>query len=33
MSEVRALVKEGAELSFRIGYGTNGDLTINATAF
>lgn len=33
MSEVRALVKSGAELSFRIGYGSNGDFTINATAF
>ena len=33
MSEVRAMVKSGAELSFRIGYGSNGDFTINATAF
>jgi hypothetical protein len=33
MSEVRALVKSGSELSFRIGYGSNGDFTINATAF
>ena len=33
MSEVRATVKSGAELSFRIGYGSNGDFTINATAF
>lgn len=33
MSEVRAMVKSGAELSFRIGYGSNGDFTINATVF
>ena len=33
MSEVRATVKSGVELSFRIGYGSNGDFTINATAF
>lgn len=33
MSEVRASVKSGSELSFRIGYGSNGDFTINATAF
>jgi type IV pilus biogenesis protein CpaD/CtpE len=33
MSEVRATVKVGAEISFRIGYGSNGDFTINATAF
>ena len=33
MSEVRANVKAGVELNFRIGYGSNGDFTINATAF
>jgi hypothetical protein len=33
MSEVRANVKIGSELNFRIGYGSNGDFTINATAF
>lgn len=33
MSEVRASVKPGMELNFRIGYGSNGDFTINATAF
>lgn len=33
MSEVRANVKTGMELNFRIGYGSNGDFTINATAF
>ena len=33
MSEVRASVKPGIELNFRIGYGSNGDFTINATAF
>jgi hypothetical protein len=33
MSEVHATVKKGAVLSFRIGYGSNGDFTINATAF
>lgn len=33
MSEVRATVKTGNELSFRVGYGSNGDFTINPTAF
>lgn len=33
MSEVRANVTPGGELNFRIGYGSNGDFTINATAF
>lgn len=33
MSEVPAAVKSGKELSFRIGYGSNGDFMINATAF
>ncbi len=33
LSEVRAMVKSGAELNFRIGYGSSGDFTINATAF
>jgi hypothetical protein len=33
MSEVRANVKAGVELNFRIGYGSNGSFTINATAF
>lgn len=33
MTEVRATVKSGAELSFRVGYGSNGDFTINATVF
>ncbi|TKB75572.1 MAG: hypothetical protein E8D46_01755 [Nitrospira sp.] len=33
MSEVHATVKSGAELSFRIGYGSGGYFTINATAF
>lgn len=33
MSEVHATVKSGVELSFRVGYGSNGDFSINATAF
>ena len=33
MSEVRATVKSGGELNFRVGYGSNGDFSINATAF
>ena len=33
MSEVRASVKTGEELNFRVGYGSNGDFSINATAF
>jgi hypothetical protein len=33
MSEVRATVTTGVELTFRIGYGSNGDFTINPTAF
>ena len=33
MSEVRATIREGGDLSFRIGYGSNGDFSINATAF
>lgn len=33
MSEVRAAVKSGGHLSFRVGYGSNGDFSINATAF
>lgn len=33
MTEVRAVVKSGVELSFRVGYGSNGDFTIHATAF
>lgn len=33
MSEVRSAVKAGDELNFRVGYGSNGDFTINATAF
>lgn len=33
MSEVRASVKPGAELTFRVGYGTNCDFSINPTAF
>lgn len=33
MSEVRSAVKVGDDLSFRVGYGSNGDFSINATAF
>lgn len=33
MSEVRATVVPGKPLNFRIGYGSNGDFTLNATAF
>lgn len=33
MPEVSALVKAGSQLSFPIGYGSNGDFSINATAF
>lgn len=33
MSETTVSVKAEAELSFRIGYGSNGDFTINPTAF
>jgi hypothetical protein len=33
MSEVRASVTSGAALTFRIGYGSNGDFFINPTAF
>ncbi len=33
MSEVNAQVKSGVELNFRVGYGSNGDFTINATKF
>ena len=33
MTEVRAAVKAGAEINFRVGYGSNGDYSINVTAF
>lgn len=33
MSEVRSTVKVGDDLKFRVGYGSNGDFSINATAF
>lgn len=33
MSEVRGTVRDGSAIAFRIGYGTSGDFTINATAF
>lgn len=33
LSEVRSNVAAGAELTFRIGYGSNGDFSINASAF
>jgi len=33
MSEVTANVKTGEKLSFRVGYGSNGDFFINRTAF
>ena len=33
MTEVRASVRTGSELTFRVGYGSNGDFTINPTAF
>jgi len=33
MSEIHSTVNSGAELNYRIGYGSNGDYTINATAF
>jgi hypothetical protein len=33
MTEVRAAVKDGAEMNFRVGYGSNGDYSINVTAF
>jgi hypothetical protein len=31
--EVRATVREGDEITFRVGHGMNGDLTISQTAF
>lgn len=33
MSEVRGTVTSSSELNFRIGYGSNGDFAIHATAF
>jgi hypothetical protein len=33
MTEVTAAVKKGVPMSFRIGYGSNGDFSINPTAF
>jgi hypothetical protein len=33
MSEVRISVKAGEHLNFRVGYGSNGDFSINPTAF
>lgn len=33
MTEVRAVVREGGEMNFRVGYGSNGDYAIQATAF
>jgi len=33
MSEVTANVKIGEQLTFRVGYGSNGDFFINRTAF
>lgn len=33
MSEVKTLVKAGTNSSFRVGYGSNGDFSINPTAF
>jgi hypothetical protein len=33
MTEVRATVREGGEMNFRVGYGSNGDYAIQATAF
>ena len=32
MSEVKAMVRAGSQSNFRIGYGSNGDFTINPTA-
>jgi hypothetical protein len=33
MTEVKAVIKAGTQSSFRIGYGSNGDFSINPTAF
>ena len=33
MSEVSATVKADSKLNFRVGYGSNGDFSINPTAF
>jgi hypothetical protein len=33
MSEVKAVVKSGAQPCFRVGYGSNGDFSINPAAF
>ena len=33
MTEVRAVIKAGVQSSFRVGYGSNGDFSINPTAF
>jgi len=33
MSEVRAAVKAGSHTSYRVGYGSNGDFSIDPTAF
>lgn len=33
MTEVKAIIKAGVQSSFRIGYGSNGDFSINPTAF
>jgi len=33
MAEVKAVIKAGTQLSYRIGYGSNGDFSIFPTAF
>jgi hypothetical protein len=33
MSEVAAVAKPGGRLAYRVGYGTNGDFSLNPTAF
>lgn len=33
MTELRAIVKAGTQSNYRVGYGSNGDFTINPTAF
>lgn len=33
LSEVKALIKVGSKSTYRIGYGSNGDFSINPTAF